>query len=121
MRTLSDGSHTYVNHNHQYHQHQHLNQTDSYGSGTGSGSGPVSISTASSSNNNHNLNGGGGSNNNPGLPLPPVAPPSAAVMEGRASPGDVTNEMRRLIGSLNEHLAFMGNQVAEMEPRRPLN
>ncbi|KAI1253360.1 hypothetical protein MGN70_005568 [Eutypa lata] len=52
------------------------------------------------------------------LPLPPVAPPSAAVMEGRASPGDVTNEMRRLIGSLNEHLSFMGNQVAEMEPRR---
>ncbi|KAK7747749.1 hypothetical protein SLS62_008893 [Diatrype stigma] len=119
MRTLSDGSHTYVNHNHHHHYHQHLNQTDSYGSG------PVSISTTSSSsnnnnhnnNNNHHLNGGGGSSHS-GLPLPPVAPPSAAVMEGRASPGEVTNEMRRLIGSLNEHLAFMGNQVAEMEPRR---
>ena len=53
------------------------------------------------------------------MPLPPpVAPPSAAVMEGRATPGDVTNEMRRLIGALGEHLSLIGNQVAEMEPRR---
>ncbi len=54
----------------------------------------------------------------PSLPLPPVAPPSASVLEARATSGDVTNEMRRLIGTLGEHLSLIGNQVAGMEPRR---
>ncbi|KAK7951330.1 uncharacterized protein PG986_007058 [Apiospora aurea] len=47
-----------------------------------------------------------------------VAPPSASVMEARATAGDVTDEMRRLIGSLSEHLTLIGNQVGGMEPRR---
>ncbi|KAI1759050.1 kinase-like protein [Hypoxylon sp. FL1150] len=50
--------------------------------------------------------------------LPPAAPPSSSVMEARATSGDVANEMRRLIGSLGEHLAIIGEQVAGMEPRR---
>ncbi|KAK8138512.1 serine/threonine-protein kinase nak1 [Apiospora sp. TS-2023a] len=47
-----------------------------------------------------------------------VAPPSASVMEARAMAGDVTDEMRRLIGSLSEHLTLIGNQVGGMEPKR---
>ncbi|KAH7034801.1 kinase-like domain-containing protein [Microdochium trichocladiopsis] len=50
--------------------------------------------------------------------LPAVAPPSASVLEARATQGDVANEMRRLIGSLKEHLSLVGEQVAAMEPRR---
>ncbi|KAL7629106.1 hypothetical protein AAE478_000625 [Parahypoxylon ruwenzoriense] len=50
--------------------------------------------------------------------LPPVASPSSSVMEARATSGDVANEMRRLIGSLGEHLSFIGERVAGMEPRR---
>jgi len=50
--------------------------------------------------------------------LPAVAPPSASVLEARATQGDVANEMRRLIGSLKEHLSVVGEQVAAMEPRR---
>ncbi|KAI0176037.1 kinase-like protein [Hypoxylon sp. FL1284] len=50
--------------------------------------------------------------------LPPAAPPSSSVMEARATSGDVANEMRRLVGSLGEHLAVIGGQVAVMEPRR---
>ncbi|ORY57470.1 kinase-like domain-containing protein [Pseudomassariella vexata] len=53
-----------------------------------------------------------------GMQLPPVAPPSASVMEARATARDVTNEMRRLIRSLSEHLTIIGSQVGEMEPRR---
>lgn len=51
-------------------------------------------------------------------PLPPVAPPASSVMESRATAGDVANEMRRMIGSLGDHLAIIGEQVAGMEPRR---
>ncbi|KAI2463614.1 kinase-like protein [Annulohypoxylon bovei var. microspora] len=54
----------------------------------------------------------------PPLHLPTIPPPSGAVMEARATPGDVANEMRRLIGSLGEHLSIIGEQVATMEPRR---
>ncbi|RYP19107.1 hypothetical protein DL765_003523 [Monosporascus sp. GIB2] len=55
----------------------------------------------------------------PTVELPPmVTPPSASVMEGRAAPGDVADEMRRLVGSLREHLSLIGNQVADMNPRR---
>ncbi|KAI1486296.1 hypothetical protein F5X96DRAFT_244029 [Biscogniauxia mediterranea] len=50
--------------------------------------------------------------------LPPVAPPSYHVMEARASNAEVADEMRRLIGSLSDHLSIIGEQVAEMEPRR---
>jgi serine/threonine protein kinase len=50
--------------------------------------------------------------------LGPVNPPSTAVMEARALPGDIRDEMQRLIGSLSEHLTVIGNQVAAMEPRR---
>ncbi|KAI1779560.1 kinase-like protein [Hypoxylon cercidicola] len=50
--------------------------------------------------------------------MPPAAPPSSSVMEARATAGDVTNEMRRLIGTLGEHLAILGEQVAGLEPRR---
>ncbi|KAI0841872.1 kinase-like protein [Hypoxylon sp. FL0890] len=52
------------------------------------------------------------------LHLPPIPPPSSSVMEARATAGDVANEMRRLIGSLGEHLSIIGEQVAGMEPRR---
>ncbi|KAI2781830.1 kinase-like protein [Daldinia loculata] len=50
--------------------------------------------------------------------LPSIAPPSISVVEARATAGDVANEMRRLIGSLNEHLSIIGEQVGGMEPRR---
>ncbi|KAI1207994.1 kinase-like protein [Annulohypoxylon truncatum] len=50
--------------------------------------------------------------------LPPIPPPSGSVMEARATAGDVANEMRRLIGSLGDHLSIIGEQVATMEPRR---
>ncbi|KAI1502434.1 kinase-like domain-containing protein [Biscogniauxia marginata] len=50
--------------------------------------------------------------------LPPVAPPSSYVMEARANNAEVADEMRRLIGSLSDHLSFIGEQVADMEPRR---
>ncbi|KAI5866551.1 kinase-like protein [Durotheca rogersii] len=50
--------------------------------------------------------------------LPPVAPLSSSVMEARATAGDVANEMRRLIGTLGDHLSFIGERVARMEPRR---
>ncbi|KAI5918267.1 kinase-like domain-containing protein [Camillea tinctor] len=53
-----------------------------------------------------------------GFILPPVAPPSYHVMEARASNAEVADEMRRLIGSLSDHLSIIGEQVAEMEPRR---
>ncbi|KAI1143222.1 kinase-like protein [Hypoxylon sp. FL0543] len=52
------------------------------------------------------------------LHLPPIPPPSSSVMEARATAGDVANEMRRLIGSLSDHLSIIGEQVAGMEPRR---
>ncbi|OTA93892.1 hypothetical protein M434DRAFT_284423 [Hypoxylon sp. CO27-5] len=52
------------------------------------------------------------------LHLPPIPPPSSSVMEARATAGDVANEMKRLIGSLGEHLSIIGEQVAGMEPRR---
>ncbi|KAI1098693.1 kinase-like protein [Jackrogersella minutella] len=52
------------------------------------------------------------------LNLPPIRPPSGSVIEARATAGDVANEMRRLIGSLGEHLSIIGEQVATMEPRR---
>lgn len=51
-------------------------------------------------------------------PIPPIPPPSTSVMEARATAGDVANEMRRLIGTLGEHLAIIGEQVGGMEPRR---
>ncbi|XDG10095.1 hypothetical protein ABKA04_009710 [Annulohypoxylon sp. FPYF3050] len=50
--------------------------------------------------------------------FPPVHPPSSSIIEARATAGDVANEMRRLIGSLNEHLSIIGEQVAVMEPRK---
>ncbi|KAI0890168.1 kinase-like protein [Annulohypoxylon maeteangense] len=50
--------------------------------------------------------------------LPIIPPPSSSVMEARATAGDVANEMRRLIGSLGDHLSIIGEQVAIMEPRR---
>ncbi|KAI8635470.1 putative serine/threonine protein kinase [Xylariaceae sp. FL1651] len=53
-----------------------------------------------------------------GIQLPPVEPPAPHVLEGRASSAEVAEEMRRLIGSLGEHLSLMGAQVADMEPRR---
>ncbi|KAH6648612.1 kinase-like domain-containing protein [Truncatella angustata] len=48
----------------------------------------------------------------------PVAPPAASIMEGTASTSEVTEEMRRLVSSLSEHLTIIGQQVAELEPRR---
>ncbi|KAI1075728.1 kinase-like protein [Whalleya microplaca] len=50
--------------------------------------------------------------------LPPVDPPSSAAMEARVSSADVADEMRRLIGSLGDHLAHLGRQVEGIEPRR---
>ena len=57
-------------------------------------------------------------NGNYGVQLPFVEPPALHVLEGRASGAEVAEEMRRLIGSLGEHLSRIGEQVAEMEPRR---
>ncbi|KAI0483173.1 kinase-like protein [Xylariaceae sp. FL0804] len=54
----------------------------------------------------------------PPLQLPPVSPPSAHALEGRASSAEVAEEVRRLIGSLGDHLSVIGEQVAGMEPRR---
>ncbi|KAI1384925.1 kinase-like protein [Hypoxylon trugodes] len=65
--------------------------------------------------------GGGGSFSirTSSLPhIPPVPFPANNVVEARATAGDVANEMRRLIGSLGDHLAIIGEQVAGMEPRR---
>ncbi|KAH8165178.1 hypothetical protein CIB48_g3068 [Xylaria polymorpha] len=53
-----------------------------------------------------------------GIQLPFVEPPTLHVLEGRASGPEVAEEMRRLIGGLREHLSLIGDQVAEMEPRR---
>ncbi|KAK8109715.1 STE/STE20/YSK protein kinase [Apiospora kogelbergensis] len=47
-----------------------------------------------------------------------VAPPSAQVMEGRASREAVADEMKRLLGSLSGHLSDVGRQVKQLEPRR---
>ncbi|KAK8056171.1 STE/STE20/YSK protein kinase [Apiospora rasikravindrae] len=67
----------------------------------------------------HSNGGGGPPSAFMDLQMPSyVAPPSASVMEARATAGDVTDEMRRLIGSLSEHLTLIGNQVGGMEPRR---
>ncbi|TGJ85894.1 hypothetical protein E0Z10_g2884 [Xylaria hypoxylon] len=57
-------------------------------------------------------------NGNFDIQLPFVEPPALHVLEGRASGMEVAEEMRRLIGSLGEHLSLIGEQVAEMEPRR---
>ncbi|KAI0974307.1 putative serine/threonine protein kinase [Xylaria arbuscula] len=57
-------------------------------------------------------------NGNYGIQLPFVEPPALHVLEGRASGAEVAEEMRRLIGSLGEHLSIIGEQVSEMEPRR---
>jgi tRNA A-37 threonylcarbamoyl transferase component Bud32 len=57
-------------------------------------------------------------NDSYGIPLPFVEPPASHVLEGRASGAEVADEMRRLVGSLGEHLLLMGEQVTEMEPRR---
>ncbi|KAI1430044.1 putative serine/threonine protein kinase [Xylaria sp. FL1777] len=57
-------------------------------------------------------------NDNYGIQLPFVEPPALHVLEGRASGAEVVEEMRRLIGSLGEHLSMIGEQVSEMEPRR---
>ncbi|KAI1166842.1 putative serine/threonine protein kinase [Nemania serpens] len=51
-------------------------------------------------------------------PLPFVEPPALHVLEGRASGAEVAEEMRRLIGSLGDHLSLIGAQVSGMEPRR---
>ncbi|KAI0486479.1 putative serine/threonine protein kinase [Xylaria cf. heliscus] len=53
-----------------------------------------------------------------GIQLPFVEPPALHVLEGRASGVEVAEEVRRLIGNLREHLSLIGDQVAEMEPRR---
>ncbi|KAI0404831.1 putative serine/threonine protein kinase [Xylaria palmicola] len=53
-----------------------------------------------------------------GLQLPYVEPPAVHVLEGRASGAEVAEEMRKLVGGLKEHLSLIGDQVAEMEPRR---
>jgi len=53
-----------------------------------------------------------------GIQLPFVEPPAAHVLEGRASGAEVAEEMRRLVASLGDHLSLIGEQVAEMEPRR---
>ncbi|KAK6857148.1 Serine/threonine-protein kinase nak1 [Apiospora arundinis] len=47
-----------------------------------------------------------------------VQPPSAQVMEGRASREAVAEEMKRLLGSLSGHLSDVGRQVKQLEPRR---
>ncbi|KAI2636116.1 putative serine/threonine protein kinase [Xylaria nigripes] len=57
-------------------------------------------------------------NGNYELHLPFVDPPRPHVLEGRASRAEVAEEMRRLIASLGQHLSLIGQQVAEMEPRR---
>ncbi|KAI1264283.1 putative serine/threonine protein kinase [Xylariaceae sp. FL1019] len=58
------------------------------------------------------------SNGMMGQQLPPVQPPAAHVLEGRASSAEVAEEMRRLVSSLGDHLAIIGEQVADMETRR---
>ncbi|KAI1436787.1 putative serine/threonine protein kinase [Xylaria sp. CBS 124048] len=50
--------------------------------------------------------------------LPFVAPPSVHVLEGKASGADIVEEMKRLVGSLGQHLSLISEQVSEMEPRR---
>ncbi|KAI0515212.1 putative serine/threonine protein kinase [Xylaria bambusicola] len=57
-------------------------------------------------------------NGNYSVQLPFVEPPALHVLEGRASGAEVAEEMRRLIGSLGEHLSMIGEQVAEMDARR---
>ncbi|KAI0553714.1 putative serine/threonine protein kinase [Xylaria curta] len=52
------------------------------------------------------------------IQLPFVEPPALHVLEGRASGPEVAEEMKRLIGSLREHLSLISDQVEEMEPRR---
>ncbi|KAI0102859.1 putative serine/threonine protein kinase [Nemania sp. FL0031] len=52
------------------------------------------------------------------IQLPFVDPPAIHVLEGRASGAEVAEEMRRLIGSLGEHLSLISGQVSGMEPRR---
>lgn len=51
-------------------------------------------------------------------PIGPPEPPSARVMEGRASQRVVAEEMKRLLGSLSGHLTDVGRQVKQLEPRR---
>lgn len=53
-----------------------------------------------------------------GVQLPFVDPPAPHVLEGRASVSEVAEEMRRLIRNFGDHLSMIGDQVAEMEPRR---
>lgn len=48
----------------------------------------------------------------------PVVLPAANIMEGTATTFEVTEEMRRLVSSLSEHLTIIGQQVGELEPRR---
>ncbi|OTB03789.1 hypothetical protein M426DRAFT_12291 [Hypoxylon sp. CI-4A] len=104
---------------HQHQQHQQHQQRDS----------EFTVASSETYVDRDESNGGGGgayrsTTNSDGsssfgsLRLPPMAPPSGSVMEARATAGDVANEMRRLIGSLGEHLAVIGEQVAGMEPRR---
>ncbi|KAI1178780.1 putative serine/threonine protein kinase [Nemania sp. FL0916] len=65
----------------------------------------------------HAENGGGGGGGYD-IHLPFVEPPASHVLEGRASGAEVADQMRRLIGSLGEHLSVIGGQVSAMEPRR---
>ncbi|KAI1813006.1 putative serine/threonine protein kinase [Poronia punctata] len=53
-----------------------------------------------------------------GLQLPFVESPALHVLEGRATGAEVAEELKRLVGSLGEHLSLIGEHVAEMEPRR---
>ncbi|KAI1828626.1 putative serine/threonine protein kinase [Xylaria intraflava] len=57
-------------------------------------------------------------NGNDRLQLPFVEPPNSHVLEGRASGSEIVDEMKRLVGSLGQHLSLISEQVAEMEPRR---
>jgi serine/threonine protein kinase len=110
-RTPSDGSQTYINDS-----DTDFSVTRKRPSTRNTSNGMAS--TAGGSSYGSSYGGSFGGEFGGGYGIPPVEPPSPYVMEGRATPADVTDEMRRLVTSLSEHLSVLGAQVAELEPRR---
>lgn len=114
-RTPSDGSQTYVNDSDT--DFPSVSSRKRPGTRTTS-NGVTSAPGGGGSSYGSSYGGSYGGSYSGGYGIPLVEPPSPYVMEGRATPADVTDEMRRLVSSLSEHLSVLGAQVAELEPRR---